>query len=50
MTNEFIFSLLEKDLPETELTDLCETLLNEENDLSGLSENMKADETGGDEE
>ena len=50
MTNEFIFSLLEKDLPETELTNLCETLLNEENDLSGLSENMKADETGGDEE
>ena len=50
MTNEFIFSLLEKDLPETELKDLCETLLNEENDLSGLSENMKADETGGDEE
>ena len=50
MTNEFIFSLLEKDLPETELTDLCETLLNEENDLYGLSENMKADETGGDEE
>ena len=44
MTNEFIFSLLEKDLSDAELEDLCETLLKEENNLSSLSESMKADE------
>ena len=38
MTNEFIFSLLEKDLPETELNDLCESLLREETDKSDISD------------
>ena len=38
MTNEFIFSLLEKNLPETELNDLCESLLREETDKSDISD------------
>jgi predicted transcriptional regulator len=38
MTNEFIFSLLEKDLPETELNDLCESLLREETDKTDISD------------
>lgn len=33
MTNEFIFSLLEKDLPEKELTELCDTLVE---DMPGM--------------
>ena len=46
MTNEFIFSLLEKDLPESELKDLCETLLKEETNISDLPESTDVNERG----
>ena len=46
MTNEFIFSLLEKDLPESELKDLCETLLKEETNISDLPESTDVNEQG----
>lgn len=40
MTNEFIFSLLEKDLPEEELKELCDTLVTEMPVETGKAENV----------
>lgn len=47
MTNEFVFALLEKDLPETELEDLCETLIDKEAGAMPMHElsEMPEDET-----
>ena len=44
MTNEFIFSLLEKDLPEEELTELCETLVADMPQLEQYSEELVAED------
>lgn len=43
MTNEFIFSLLEKDLPEEELKELCDTLVAEMPVETGKTENVISD-------
>ena len=44
MTNEFIFSLLEKDLPEEELTELCETLVADMPQLEQYPEELVAED------
>lgn len=44
MTNEFIFSLLEKDLPEEELTELCETLVADMPQLEQYPEELAAED------
>lgn len=44
MTNEFIFSLLEKDLPEEELTELCETLVADMPQLEQYLEELVAED------
>jgi len=50
MTNEFIFSLLEKDLPEEELTELCETLVADMPQLEQYPEELAAEDNTGETE
>lgn len=47
MTNEFIFSLLEKDLPEEELMELCDTLVE---DMPGMERDVIDTDTEGERE
>lgn len=50
MSNEFIFSLLEKDFSEEELNELCDTLLAEDITLTGKKAEMSKSQEAEDEE